>query len=145
MPVVAIRASQMSQFRVIFPDRGKYGAVMARYHDLALGKQLTVLAGNGEPVLELPVVHASAAEAQNIADSRYRAMQRGQATFTFATVGDPAMQAEAKLMVSGMGERIDGEWVVESVQHRIGGQGYTCTGTATRGVADESDSGDFED
>jgi len=121
-------------------NRKEYTGVRAYYWaDKRRTKKASVIAGKGVPTPAPPVTEASAdnvktlrhvyatkANALRAAQSEYRRLRRGMATFsiTLAT-GRPEMSPESPVSVSGFKPEIDStKWLCVRVRHQIDGGGF---------------------
>lgn len=130
---VTINKSQCSTWDFTTPERDKYQAVSARWHDLSTGDNETLQAGSGEPVMELPTVYSDEAAAREAADAKYETLKRATEQFNFTCVGDPNLQAEAPLNAVGFRPGVAGSWTISQVTHAISSSGYTCSVQAVKG------------
>ena len=121
-------------------NRQEYTGVRAYYWtDKRRTKKASVLAGKDSPPPAPPVTEASAenvktlrhvyatkANALRAAQSEYRRLRRGMATFsiTLAT-GRPDMSPESPVSVSGFKPEIDStKWLCVRARHQIDGGGF---------------------
>jgi phage protein D len=121
-----LTVGQLTRYEVTQAERGKYGAVTARWYDTFKAVEETVKAGDGEPVYTISRKHASADAAKKAAEAQLAAFERGTSKLTLVCVGNPALMAEAPLTVSGVRAGVDGEWIITTVTHRMDGAGYQC-------------------
>ncbi|NBN62771.1 phage late control D family protein [Pannonibacter tanglangensis] len=112
-----------STCRFHLPDRTRYGKVVAYYHDQDEAKRIEVASGDGDedaPVFRIPETFADAAEAGAAADSRAKALKRGEGTVEVETVGSTGICAGAPLMFSGVRPGLDGvPFVIDTVTHSL--------------------------
>ena len=121
----------MTSWSVTLAERGKYQSVSARNRDLEVAEDIVVATGEEEPRFEVHRVYKDEVEATKAAQAKLSSFQRGKSTLTLETIGDPGMIAEAKLNLSGFREGVNGAWVIESVTHKLGCDGYTITVVAS--------------
>lgn len=126
MPVITIRADQCESWSATLQDRSKYKAVKAYWQDKGKSKRTGVTAGSGTPVLSLKNSYASAAEAEQAAASKLKALANGTASVRISgLIGDPTLTAEAIANLVGFRAGVDGSgWVIDQVTHRLGSNGY---------------------
>lgn len=63
-------------------------------------------------------------EADDAADSRVKALGRGELHLRMTIVGDPSFRAEMILIVAGVRAGVDGAYRIKSVVHSLSGDGY---------------------
>lgn len=124
-------------------NRKEYTGVRAYYWaDRYRTKKAAVLAGedaappappvteaSAENVKTLRHVYATRANALQAAQSEYRRLRRGMATFSITlALGRPEMSPESPVSVSGFKPEIDGaKWLCVRVTHQIAGGGFITT------------------
>ena len=125
---VTVQGHQVIRWNMSAVGRGKFKTVTARYHDTAKAERLSVSAGQGEPGFILPYTYPDAAQAMTAAKAKLAALERGTAKLELTVVGDPGLVAEARLTLSGLTTKADGEWSIIRAIHKLDGQsGYTCS------------------
>lgn len=126
LPTVTLAATDCTSFRLVEATRESPGTVVAYWHSTAKGKRNEVKVGSGDPVKRLrhayPTEDAAKAAAQGDLDKRVR----GEAKLSVSMPGDPLVQAEGKLTLTGFRDSVDGEWLIKRVEHEMDGQGYSC-------------------
>ncbi len=105
------------------------GGVRAHWHDVRTGEKKEVTAG-AEPYQELRYPFHNEAEAKAAVDAKKNESDRGKASFSWEMVGDPSVQAEARLMLNGFRPYIPSLWRIKSVAHRISASGFTTSADA---------------
>lgn len=126
LPVVDVAGSALSQVRVVLADRGKYPTVVANWYDTAAAAVVPVQAGGGSgPVYTIRNQYPDAVAARAAAESRLAAFERGKATISATLSGDSRLAAEGRLVIAGVRDGIDGEWLVTRVRHVLSRSGYT--------------------
>lgn len=123
---VSLSGRDLGRYEATWAERGKYGAVVAHYHDTASGERVEVKTGAAEPVMTLRRTYPDAESARSAAESRLAALARGAATLTLSCPGDVRLMAEARLQLTGVRPGVDGEWSIVAVEHIIDGSGYRC-------------------
>lgn len=105
-------------------DRENYDGAEAQWLDQNAARRRTVRVG-GDNRRKLKRVYATEAEARQAAQAATSRAAREPYRFTFElAIGDPALQPDAPVSLSGWGETIDGlEWLVESVRTDFDGRG----------------------
>ena len=124
LATVRIAPQDMIRHRMLQVERSRYQAVRAYWHDYASAETQSVLVGEGEPVDTLRHPYATQDQAQHAALARFAALQRGTATLSITVLGDPAIQAEGKIIIEGLRAPIAGAWSVQRVRHQLDGQGF---------------------
>jgi len=125
-PVKLTKQDIMSGWRYSSKDRSNYQAVKARWRDTSQNKDIFVTVGEGEKVYSLRHSYPDGQQAQAAAEAKMAALDRGEASFSFATPGHPGAGAETELIVSEFGPVIDSAlWVMKRVEHRMDSSGFT--------------------
>ena len=98
--------------------RPRFGKVTASWHDAKEGKSKTVEASTGKDGPSHAIIHprASEAEAKAAAEAKARELTMLTGSGHFVEVYDPARSAGAKVIASGYGDGIDGQWVSETIE-----------------------------
>ena len=105
-------------------DRSKYKGVKADWHDKKAAKRETCQAGGGEPWYKLRRHFPNRETAQKAAEAKFKKLKRGEGGLDLAMPGEPRITAETRLALAGFREGIDGDWLVKSVTHAIGNNGF---------------------
>ena len=126
LPVVTLTREELTRYEVTQAERGKYPAVVARWYDTFRASEEQVKVGEGEPVYTISRKYADGDAAQKAAVAQLEAFDRGLSRLTLAGPGDPALMAEATLILSGVRAGVDGEWTITNVAHRLDNGGYQC-------------------
>lgn len=121
MGSVALGPGDLKNYRATQADRGKYGAVVAQWHNPATGQPETIKVGNGEgPTHTVRQKYPDADQAQAAATAKMDALARGVGTFSGDVVpGRPSLGAEGKMVVSGLGDIASGTWVITRAVHKL--------------------------
>lgn len=125
LPSIALKRTDLSHWSMTAASRGKYKSVKAYWHSLDDAERMPVTVGNGTPCFCLSGSSATADEARAKGQAKYNQLQRGTATLSLATSGNPTIAAECALKVSGV-PGLEGDWVVQRVEHSLDDQGYVC-------------------
>jgi phage protein D len=122
--------SQSDQFTgdIISPegsggDTEEKGGVRAYWVDIRSGEKKEVVTGK-EPYHDLRYTYHNEAEATAATDAYSNQSKRGRAAFSCTIVGDPTVQAEAKLILQNIRPYIPAEWRIKSVKHHYDASGY---------------------
>ncbi|ETX03580.1 MAG: hypothetical protein ETSY1_46780 (plasmid) [Candidatus Entotheonella factor] len=126
MPQVHLSAKDLTSWRATLPERGKYPAVTAQYHDTDQAKRVSVNTGAGEPVFTLRRTYPDAEQAQRAAKAKLGAFARGEATLSLTLPGRPELAADSAVVLSGVRQGVDGTWAVTRVEHHLSSSGYVC-------------------
>lgn len=126
IPALSIDRTQTGPFRFEENDRGQYGGVEAKWHNLATGQQETVLAGSSDPAPKrLRRVYASEAHALQAATAELKRMKRGKANISFSlALGRPDIYPDRAVTLTGWAAEIrDLSWLVSETTHEMNGRG----------------------
>jgi len=124
---VALTRENLTTWHATLPDRGRYLSVTAYWHNPATGARVTETAGAGQPVFTIRHGFPTPEDARTAAASKFDALNRKRATLSLTLPGDPAIAAEAPLVVSGVREGVNGTWIVTSCKHVFNGSTYTTS------------------
>ncbi len=124
LPTIQILASQIQRHQMTQADRGKYAAVLTHWHDPIKAERVPVKVGQGEPVYTLRHTYPDNDQAIRAAQAKLEALQRGTGTLSLTLIGNSDLMAEAKLELKGIRDRVDGEWLIQSVEHQFDNQGF---------------------
>ena len=132
-PVATVRRVDTTEYRLLEGRRDAYGGVQAQWRSAPRATPETVRVGGGEPVYALPGLYPDKASAENAAEARLRALQRGTSTFTCTlSAGLPALAAELPVTLADFGPPIDAaRWVAVRTEHRLT-DGYVTQATLER-------------
>lgn len=113
--------------------RERVGSVEAEWGDTDSGRREVVAVGEQEPASRLRHRHASEDEARRAADAEYRRRAMGEVTLSAELASfAPALLAGARLTLSGVSTKVDGQWDVVRVIHTLS-NGLRTTVEAKRG------------
>lgn len=127
LPVIDIPINQISRYRFTQAERSRYQSVTASWHDNNAAEKQSVTLGSGEPVFSLRHTYATEANAKRAAKAKLNALIRGSATLSLTLLGNPNLQAEGKINVTGIRSPINGEWVITRVEHQLDNSGSITT------------------
>ena len=112
--------------RVTIKSRARYGSVRASFYNAQTAAVEHVQAGDDEPTYVIREPRPDAPRATAYAEAKLRELHRRTGTLELTLPGDPALVAEAPLLMSGWGSTVDGPWIVSRAAHALGGRsGYT--------------------
>lgn len=123
MPVVIVRESDLSRWRVTRRLSETVGSVIALYRDLGGAADIEVTAGEGEPVRRLRTRFADEAAATAAAEAELARAGRAVEVASVQMPGNINVASEGRMVIIGTGSG-DGEWLVASAVHRIDTGGY---------------------
>lgn len=130
IPPLTIDRSQTGPYRFEEADRGQYGGVEAKWHNLATGRQETVLAGGNDPAPKrLRKVYASEQDATQAASAEFSRMKRGKANISFPlALGRPDIYPDRAIALTGWAAEINAlSWLVDESTHEMDGRGGLVT------------------
>lgn len=127
MTLIPLTKTNLTSYRFSLADRGKYEAVIAHWYDNKKAKQIPVKAGKQQarPIYTLKGLHPDAEAAKTAAQSKLAALRRGQATGSLTLPGNAQLGAEVRVQLTGIKERVDGDWVVTRAEHELSTGGFT--------------------
>lgn len=128
MATITVSYSDIKKGRGKLKDRERFGAVKANWHDQAKAKKTEVQEKQGEgPVYTLRETFPTEAEAREACKAKLQEMQRREADISLELPGNTAIVAEAKLILTDVSRKLDGEYVIKRARHTFKGSkpGYT--------------------
>jgi uncharacterized protein len=125
-PMPEVEIKQTIDWRVSISDRDRYTAVEARFYDRDSAEEVWTRAGQGEgdAVFRLRRTYPDRSSAQAAADAKLGALARGNALLSLNAPGDVRIGAETPILLRGLGDGVDGRWVVTSARHSIDSAGF---------------------
>ena len=123
LPLVDIPKHQISRHRMTQAERGKYQSVKAYWHNSDAAEKHDVIVGDSEPVYSIRHTYNDAQEATNAASAKLQSLLRGTATLSLTLLGKPELQAEGKIRITGIRDPVDGEWLINRVEHQLDSSG----------------------
>jgi uncharacterized protein len=110
-------------------DRTKYSKVVSYWQDKNEVKRVEVSAStdeaDAEAIYRITEPFASLEEADKAANSRAKALRRGEGTARVTVVGDPTIVAGAPLMFRGVRPGLDGRpFIIDTVTHTFDKSGF---------------------
>lgn len=127
LPTIEVVASQVIRHRITQADRGKYVAVITHWHDPMKAERVPVRVGKGKPVYTLRHNYSAAEQATRAAQAKLEALERGTGTLSLTLVGNSELMAEGKLALNGIRNQVDGEWLIQRVEHQLDSQGLVTS------------------
>jgi hypothetical protein len=126
LPAINLFGGDLSRWSVTIAERGKYLAVIGRWHDPDTATEQSVTVGEGDPTYTIRRLYPDEATATSAAQAQLDAFTRGVSTLRVTCPGNPTFVAESPLNLSAVRSGVDGSWSVTRVTHRIDRGGYTC-------------------
>ncbi len=115
--------------------REQAGRVEAEWGDPDRATRERVTVGSGDPALRLRHLYATEDEAHRAARAEHHRRQKGEVTLSAELARfAPELVAGAKLTMSGVSSKVDGEWHLQRVAHRLGADGLRTSIEAKRGA-----------
>lgn len=128
LPAIKVDASQCTAFHMVESAKEAPGTVVAYWHSTLQGKRIEVMVGSGDPVKRLRHYYPTQDAAEAAANGELDKRKRKQQELNITLPGDPNLQAECTLTVTGLDDAIDGDWLVRRVEHELEpATGYHCS------------------
>ncbi|MHA1540284.1 MAG: phage late control D family protein [Alphaproteobacteria bacterium] len=125
MPLIKLEREDISDFSMSLAERGKYGKVIAKWHNFKTGKEEKVSAGNTEPAFSMRHTYATKSRAEKAAEAKLEDAQNGMQKLDLTTIGNPEISAESRILINRLSHKTDGEWIATSLSHQFSLSGYT--------------------
>lgn len=119
-------------YDAMFKDRPRHSQAVGSYWDQPLSDRMDELGqGTQGPIFKLlPMFPDGKEEAKAAAQARSDKLARDEGELNIGIIGDPAVMAEAPLVVVGVRTGVDGTWRIKTATHRIDSNGYETSITA---------------
>ncbi|WP_339046878.1 phage late control D family protein [Candidatus Mesenet endosymbiont of Phosphuga atrata] len=127
LEAVAITPQDVINWQACFTVRNRYNSVIAKWYDYKKGETISETAGIGSPSYVIQEVYPSSELALSAAQAKLKQLKRSTATLDITMPGDPQVFTEARLNLAEFGKEIDGEWVINKVEHTLSSRGYLTT------------------
>jgi phage protein D len=124
LPITTIPKTSIIHHRFTQAQRNQYQAVQAYWYDSTTAQTIAVEVGEGQPIYTLRHPYPNADEAQRAATSKLDALQRGAAQLSLTVLGNPVLRAESKIALSDIRSPIDGEWLIQRIEHTFDQNGF---------------------
>lgn len=133
LPTLTLTRGDLTRWSRRDSDRAKFGSVRAKHRDLAGATTAYVVAGSDAPVKTLRHVYPSQGLATDAAHAEHKRLKRKASGITLDLAGDPSAAAGSPVVVRGVREGVDGDWIAAEVDHAMNfaDGGYTVNLTAT--------------
>ena len=128
LPAVTLYKGDLTRWSWIIAARGAYKSVVAKYRDLDTAATTEVLVGEGDPAFRLPHTYSTENGARRAARAKLDDFSRssgGQIQLSMQARLD--IIAETPVVVMGVRQGIDGQYVVRRVSHALTGGGGLFT------------------
>lgn len=125
LPLIHLDRVDLERWDMTAVSRGKYRSVKSYWYSLDDAERMSVIIGSGEPCFCMGGSSPTLSEARSKAQAKFNELQRGTATLSLSTGGDPTIAAECALTISGV-SGLEGSWIVQRVEHSLDDQGYSC-------------------
>lgn len=132
LPSVILAATEVTSYRVSLTRRDNSGTVVAYWHETRRARRQEVSVGNGEPVFRLKRYFPSADMAMAAARAEHDRRARRQARLSLTMPGRLDVMAEGRLVLAGVREGVDGEWVITRAEHSLDAGGFSTSIEAER-------------
>ncbi len=123
MPTITLAATDCTAFHMVESAKESPGTVVAYWHSKAQSKKNEIKAGSGEPVKRLRHFYPNAEAATAAAKGELDKRKRGESKLTVSMPGNPNLQAEGTLVLTGFREGINGEWLIKRAEHELDSKG----------------------
>jgi len=127
LPKLELSENQITSWRLNILDRGKFGKVIAKYHDFATAKEKKVTIGNDEQDYEMRYTFTDQNRALEAAKAKLAEFERGITKLEISLPGNPILSAQSKIIIPDIKYLKDKEWIIEAITHDINDQGYQST------------------
>ena len=105
-------------------ERGSYGSAQAFWQDTKQGQRQTVSVGSGNPVYRIRSLFKTQVEAQQSAQARLSALNRGKISLDLSLWGNPDIFAGARVQAGDFDPDVDGLFGIKMAKHKIDGSGF---------------------
>jgi phage protein D len=119
LPLTNIPKHHITRHRMTQAERGKYPSVKAYWHDSNTAEKQSVFVGDNQPVYAIRHTYNNAQEATSAALATLQRLQRGTATLSLTLLGRPELQAEGRIRIAGIRDPVNGEWIINRVEHQL--------------------------
>lgn len=119
IPSITISDPASSKGRVNIVERNNFKSVKAYWFNEELNERQEVSAGDGAPCYVIRTRYKDEETAMAKAESKLRALQRGQKTLTLTRPLMPELLAEGPVKIENHKSSANGDWIVEEVVHTI--------------------------
>lgn len=115
-----LAASEVTTGTFTFADRGKYGAVVAKWWDPEKAAEQTIKTGAGSPIYTIRKPFQSSAQAQTAAQNHLAVLQRGEIEGNLTLQGREDIFAGTIITLVGFAPSIiNGEYIATNCNHSV--------------------------
>lgn len=125
MPSIELSKNEISSWRLNILDRGKFGTVIAKYHNFSTGKEESISVGNEEPAYEMRYTFTDESKATEAATAKLAEFKRGISKLEISLAGNPILNAESKVIIPDIKYLKNRIWIIDNLDHELSDQGYT--------------------
>ncbi|MFK0086482.1 phage late control D family protein [Pseudomonas sp. NPDC090755] len=131
--IVTLQRADVSRWQISLADKGTHKAVQTRHQDKRTGQLKTIDIANGaapdglQPVHTDRHIHPDKSAAEQAAKARLAAFNRSTASLRLEMAGRTDLFAERLLNAQGFKEGLDGQYLIESVEHSFTSSGWGTT------------------
>ncbi|EMN1928352.1 late control protein [Burkholderia ambifaria] len=139
LPIVTLTPDDLIDYDINFPDRTSFAAVRTKVHDRKTGKKIDLTIPNPDAPPGASAVHterhafASPEAAKAGATSRLATLNRHTSTSRITMRGRADLSAEKTIALKGFKKGVDGEFLIESVEHAYASRGWNTVVTLNGG------------
>lgn len=139
LPVVTLTPDALIDYDINFPDRASFAAVRTKVHDRKTGKKIDLTIPNPDAPPGASAVHterhvfASPEAAKAGATSRLKTLNRHTSVSRLTMRGRADLSAEKAIALKGFKAGVDGEFLIESVEHTVASRGWITVVTLNGG------------
>ncbi|WP_414451519.1 phage late control D family protein [Burkholderia sp. 22PA0099] len=139
LPVVTLTPDVLIDYDINFPDRASFAAVRTKVHDRKSGKKIDLVIPNPDVPPGASAVHTerhafpSHAAAKAAATSRLTALNRATSSSRLTMRGRADLSAEKTIALKGFKAGVDGDFLIESVEHTFASRGWLTVLTLNGG------------
>ncbi len=124
----------LMDYDINFPDRVSFAAVRAKVHDHKSGKKIDLVIPNPyAPVHTERHAFASNTAAKSAAKSHLAALNRATSSSRLTMRGRADLSTEKTIALKGFKAGVDGEFLIESVEHTYASRGWLTVVTLNGG------------
>lgn len=121
---VELSREALSSWRVTLAERNNYPAVQAEWQDLEKGQRRALVVGEGSPLYIIGNSFQNETEAKQAAEAKLKQLkQQGGGGSLTLKPGRPALFAESPILLKGVREGLNGEWMASQVSHSLNNSG----------------------
>ncbi|ODP33059.1 phage late control D family protein [Pandoraea sp. ISTKB] len=130
LPAITLARSDVGHYEVSFPDRASFAAVRTKVHDAKSGKKIDLVIPNPDAPPGASAVHTerhafgSTEAAKSAASARLQKLNHNTAKSSLTLTGRADVSSEKTLTLTGFKKDVDGDYLVETVEHTYEGRSW---------------------